>query len=173
MRSLLICLVFVLVSAFGAAQDKLVFTIEGRGEFTMTLDQKAAPKTCAQIIGLASRGFYDGQKFHRAIQKPKPFLVQVGDPASKNGSLEEDMNGGSGKKVPFEDGGLPCELGAVGLARNPDDKDSGDSQFFILLAASRFMNGKYTIFARITAGMDVVQKITVGDKISSVRVVKG
>jgi cyclophilin family peptidyl-prolyl cis-trans isomerase len=59
------------------------------------------------------------------------------------------------------------------LARNPDDKDSGDSQFFILLAASRFMNGKYTIFARITAGMDVVQKITVGDKISSVRVVKG
>ncbi len=173
MRSLLICLVFVLVSALSAAQDKLVFSIEGRGDFTMTLDQKAAPKTCAQILSLASKGFYDGQRFHRSIQKPKPFLVQVGDPASKSGVLEDEMNGGSGKKVAFEDSGLPCDLGAVGLARNPDDKDSGDSQFFVLLAPSRFMNGKYTIFAKITAGMDVVQKIAVGDKISSVRVVKG
>ena len=173
MRSLLICLVLVLVSAFSAAQDKLVFTIEGRGEFTMTLDQKAAPKTCAQIVSLVSKGFYDGQRFHRSIQKPKPFLVQVGDPASKSGAVDEEMTGGSGKKVPFEESGLPCDLGAVGLARNPDDKDSGDSQFFILLAPSRFMNGKYTVFAKITAGMDVVQKISVGDKISSVRVVKG
>ncbi len=173
MRSLLICLVLVLASAFSAAQDKLVFAIEGRGEFTMTLDQKAAPKTCAQILGLVSRGFYDGQRFHRSIQKPKPFLVQVGDPASKNGSVDEESNGGSGKKVPFEDSGLACDLGAVGLARNPDDKDSGDSQFFILLTPSRFMNGKYTVFAKITAGMDVVQRIAVGDKISSVRVVKG
>lgn len=173
MRSLLICLVLVLVSAFCAAQDKLVFAIEGRGEFTMTLDQKAAPKTCAQIVGLALKGFYDGQRFHRSIQKPKPFLVQVGDPASKNGSVDEEMTGGSGKKVPFEENSLACDLGAVGLARNPDDKDSGDSQFFILLAPSRFMNGKYTVFAKITAGMDVVQKIAIGDKISSVRVVKG
>lgn len=173
MRSLLICLVLVVVSAFSAAQDRLVFSIEGRGEFTMTLDQKAAPKTCAQILGLVSKGFYDGQRFHRSIQKPKPFLVQVGDPASRNGALEEEMNGGSGKKIPFEDSGLACDLGAVGLARNPDDKDSGDSQFFILLAPSRFMNGKYTVFAKITAGMDVVQKISVGDKITSVRVLKG
>lgn len=173
MRSLLICLVLVLLGGIAAAQDKLVFNVEGRGEFTMTLDQKAAPNTCAQMVRLASRGFYDGLKFHRSVQKPKPFLVQVGDPASKNGPLEDGMNGGSGNKIAFEDSGLPCDLGAVGLARDQEDKNSGDSQFFILLAPSRFMNGKYTVFAKITAGMDVVQKISVGDKITSVRVVKG
>jgi cyclophilin family peptidyl-prolyl cis-trans isomerase len=163
------------LSAMALAQDaKLIFKIENRGEFTITLNSKAAPKTCAHIQKLAERGFYDGLRFHRSEKQPRPFLVQVGDPDSKNGVEDgKAYRGGSGTKVPFEINDLQNELGAVGLASDPDNKNSGDSQMYILLSPARFLNGKYTVFGKITSGIETVQKIELGDKIVSVRVQKG
>lgn len=173
MRLLLLTLGVLATCAMSLAQEvKLIFAIEGKGEFTMSLNYKAAPKSCAQIQKLAETGFYNGQRFHRAVKTPKPFLVQVGDPASK-ATLDGSLLGGSGVKLPFEANDLNCDLGSVGIATQPGQKNSGDSQFFILLSQNRYLNGSYTIFAQITSGMDVVEKIAVGDKISGVRVVKG
>lgn len=169
----------VSVSVLGAAmvaqaQDRIVFKIENRGEFTMTLNRQAAPKTCAQILRLAESGFYDGMRFHRAERRPKPFLIQVGDPETKNGVADDKIyKGGSGKTLPFEANGLENELGAVGLATIPEENVPGDSQFYILLSPNRFLNGKYTVFAKITSGLDVIQKIEKGDRVVSAKVVKG
>jgi cyclophilin family peptidyl-prolyl cis-trans isomerase len=173
----LLCLVVLwVISVVTFAQEaKLVFSIEGKGEFTMTLNSKAAPKTCSHVLRLAENGFYNGLKFHRVSKKPKPFLVQVGDPETKNADLDENnpYRGGSGAKVPFEQNDLANDLGAVGLASDAEKNISGDSQFYILLAPAKFLNGKYTVFAQITSGMDVVQKIDRGDKISQVKIIKG
>lgn len=159
-------------SAF-AQEVKLTFKIENRGEFVMTLYPKAAPKTVAHIVNLAEKGFYDNQRFHRSEKKPRPYLVQVGDPATKD-SFDPDRayKGGTGARIPFELNDLQNDQGAVGLAREAEDKDSGDSQFYILLSSSRFLNGKFTVFGMITSGLDVVQKIDRGDKIVSVKVQK-
>lgn len=163
-----------LATVVAQAQDRIVFKIENRGEFTMTMNQKAAPKTCAQILRLAESGFYDGMRFHRAVRQPKPFLVQIGDPDSKNGVAEDKIyKGGSGKTLPFETNDLENDLGSVGLATIPEENIPGDSQFYILLSPNRFLNGKYTVFAKITSGLDVIQKIEKGDRVVSAKVVKG
>jgi cyclophilin family peptidyl-prolyl cis-trans isomerase len=78
-------------------------------------------------------------------------------------------SGGSGARVPYEDSGLPNDTGYVGLSTLPRDRDSGDSQFYILLGPSRFLDGQYTVFGRVTQGMDVVRSIQLGDRITSIR----
>jgi cyclophilin family peptidyl-prolyl cis-trans isomerase len=166
----------LLLSAFvsAMADTKITFTVEGKGEFVMSMNEKAAPKTCARIIQLAQSGFYNGLKFHRAEKKPRPYLVQVGDPATRNAAVnpEENYLGGSGQKLAYEESGLENVLGAVGLAGDSAKNNQGDSQFYILLSTSRFLNGKFTVFANITKGMDVVQSIDRGDKIVSAKVTR-
>lgn len=143
-------------------------TVEGKGSFTITLYTDKAPKTTAQIMKLAKGGFYDGQRFHLAIRSPKPFRIQVGDPASKGGDLSG--TGGSGNTVPYEETGLPNVVGAVGMGHEPDNKNSGDSQFYVLLGSARFLDGSYTVFGKVTDGMDVVEKIEKGDRIEKVTI---
>ncbi len=170
-----VSLVF-LVQAIAWAQDaRIVFKIEGKGEFTISLNTKAAPKTCAQIMGLADRGFYNGLRFHRAEKKPKPFLVQVGDPSTRNSDISSDSQyrGGSGGGIAKEESGLTNELGAVGLASIPEEGVLGDSQFYILLTPAKFLDGKYTVFGKVTSGMPVVQSIEKGDRIVSAKVFRG
>jgi cyclophilin family peptidyl-prolyl cis-trans isomerase len=167
-----ISLVFM-VHALALAQNRLVFKIENKGEFTITLNSKAAPKTCAHIEGLVERGFYNGLRFHRAEKKPKPFLVQVGDSNSRNSDVASDSHGGSGSGIAKEENDLPNDLGAVGLASIPEDNILGDSQFYILLSPSKFLDGKYTVFGKVSAGMSVVQSLEKGDRIVSARIVKG
>lgn len=169
-----LCLVFV-VNAIAFAQDaRIVFKIENKGEFTITLNTKAAPRTCAQIMNLANKGFYDGLKFHRAEKKPKPFLVQVGDPSTRNSDVSDGQyRGGSGSGIAKEESGLPNELGAVGLASIPEENILGDSQFYILLTPAKFLDGKYTVFGKVTSGMPVVQSIEKGDRIVSAKVIRG
>jgi cyclophilin family peptidyl-prolyl cis-trans isomerase len=156
------------MAALADADATMRITVEGRGSFTITLYTQKAPKTTAQIMKLAKSGFYDGQRFHLAIRSPRPYRIQVGDPASKNGDLSGQ--GGSGSKVGYEETGLPNIAGAVGLSHDPDDKNSGDSQFYVLLGSARFLDGSYTVFGKITDGMDVVEKIEKGDKIEKVTI---
>ena len=166
----------LLLAAFASARAetvKLVLSIEGRGDVTMQLLTDKAPKTCAQIERLANSGFYNGLRFHREERSPRPYLVEVGDPRSRTSLDASDLGSkGSGTPIPFEATDVPQEAGVVGLVRDLSDKNSGDSSFYILLAPARFLDAKYTAFARVISGMDVVTKIKRGDRIASAKIVR-
>lgn len=154
-----------------AGETVLKLEVEGRGDVYIKLHTKEAPKTTTQILKLAKNGFYDGQRFHRVESSPKPYLVQIGDPASKNGDLSG--NGGSGDKLKYEDSGFSNVVGAVGLARPKDDPAGGDSQFYILYDRASFLDGDYTVFGQVVAGMDVVKKVQKGDRVVRISVISG
>jgi len=122
------------------------------GSFTVKLDGKAAPKTVANFIKLANDGFYNGLTFHRIVAG---FMIQGGDPSG-------DGTGGPGYTIPAEIG-LKHTKGALAMARLGDavnpNKDSSGSQFYVTLEAQPFLDGQYTVFGYVTAGMDVVTKI--------------
>lgn len=136
-----------------AVVEKAVAKVEtSEGNFEITLDGKAAPKTVANFIKLSKQGFYNGLKFHRVIPN---FVVQGGDP-------EGTGLGGPGYTVPAEIG-LSHKLGAVAMARTDDSvnpqRASSGSQFYIALQDLPELDGKYTVFGYVTSGMSVVQKI--------------
>jgi peptidylprolyl isomerase len=124
------------------------------GRVTIALDPVAAPKTVAHIKELVKKGFYTNTPIHRVIPG---FMAQMGDPTGTGGGP------GSGTTVPAEFGPTPFERGTVGLART-EDPNSGDSQFFIMLAPNDYLNGKYAAFGKVTDGMDVVDKIKQGTR---------
>jgi len=116
-----------------------------------------APKHVARIKELARQGFYDGIVFHRVIDN---FMAQTGDPKG-NGT------GGSGQKIPaeFTPATNPAGAhvrGAVSMARS-SNINSGDSQFFIVLGDSDFLDGQYTYWGQVVSGMEFVDKIRRGD----------
>jgi peptidylprolyl isomerase len=102
---------------------------------------------------LVRRGFYDGIVFHRVIDG---FMAQTGDPKG-------DGTGGSGHKLKAEFSNEKHARGIVSMAR-ASDPDSADSQFFIMFADAPFLDGKYTIWGKVTSGMDYVDKIKKGDQ---------
>ena len=122
------------------------------GRVTIKLRPDLAPGHVARIKELAREGFYDGLLFHRVIEG---FMAQTGDPQG-NGT------GGSGKKLKAEFSREPFKRGTVGMAR-AQSPDSGDSQFFIMFAPGDFLNGKYTVWGEVTAGMEHVDKIKRGE----------
>lgn len=165
-------------AAWAPIQEKattMTLKIQGKGDVVITLYTKEAPKTTAHILGLAEKGFYDGLKFFRVMKEPKPFLVLFGDPQTKTKAIDDAAigTGGSGKRIAYEDSGKSNLKGAVGLSTLPRDKDSGDSQFYILLDDKPFLNGNYTVFGQVTSGMDVVSKVEVGDQVTSISIVRG
>lgn len=138
-----------------------IITMEKGGEIKIDFFPADAPKTVENFITLANKGFYDGLTFHRV---EPGFVVQGGDPKG-NGT------GGPGYKVKAEFNKNPHNRGAVAMARS-NDPDSAGSQFYIVLAPANFLDGKYTVFGTVTSGMDVVDKIRVGDKMKSVKIVE-
>lgn len=177
MRSVLIFISVLLITSFGFGQSYspkpgetvMKLDIEGRGEVAIVLHTKQAPKTTEHIIELIRQKFYDGLRFHRVDNVPRPYLVQVGDPASRGGDLL-GLTGSNGS-IPYEDTGFTNVAGAVGLARPIKEKDSGDSQFYILLDKSSFLDGKYTVFGMVVSGMEVLPKIQKGDRLTRVSVI--
>lgn len=150
--------------------------VEGRGTIVIRLNTKEAPRTTSHIMDLVRRGFYDGQRFHEVIKSPRPYLVRIGDPLSKDPTKLDDPRmgtGGSGKRIPLENSGLTHDTGAVGLATYRDDKSAGDSQFYVMLAPAKFLDGNYTVFGKVVAGMDVVNNVQKGDKVVTVRIQVG
>jgi len=130
------------------------------GTIAIELREDQAPKTSANFKKLVHEGFYDGTYFHRVIPG---FMIQGGDPNTKNATAEDDGTGGPGYTVPAEIG-LKHVRGAVATARLPDQvnpkKDSSGSQFFIDVAAQPSLDkGGYTVFGQVISGMDVVDKI--------------
>jgi cyclophilin family peptidyl-prolyl cis-trans isomerase len=131
-----------------------------QGTIVIQLDERSAPKTCANFKKLVKQGFYDGTYFHRVIPN---FMIQGGDPNSKNALPGDDGQGGPDYTIPAEIK-LPHVRGAVATARlgdaqNPTKASSG-SQFFIDLANLRSLDqGGYTVFGQVISGMETVDRI--------------
>ncbi|MBN2209281.1 MAG: peptidylprolyl isomerase [Candidatus Coatesbacteria bacterium] len=114
-----------------------------------------APKTVANFKKLASSGFYNGTTFHRVIPR---FVIQGGDPNSKDDDRANDGLGGPGWSIPAEFNNTEHARGVVSMARS-NQPDSAGSQFFICLERLPQLDQKYTAFAKVIHGMDVVDKI--------------
>jgi cyclophilin family peptidyl-prolyl cis-trans isomerase len=143
-----------------AADTDQVAVVETKfGKMVIEFYDKDAPKTVANFIKLAKDGYYNGTTFHRVIPG---FMIQGGDPNSKSGDRSTHGTGGPGYTVEAE---IKREhkRGTVATARlggpvNPEKRSSG-SQFFINVKDNGFLNGDYTVFGNVVAGMDVADKI--------------
>lgn len=129
-----------------------------RGPIQVQLEPEKAPLTVANFANLARRGFYDGLNFHRVIND---FMVQGGCPQGTG-------TGGPGYRFEDETGnGLSHERGVLSMA-NAGPGTNG-SQFFITHVPCPWLDGKHTVFGKVTEGMDVVDSIKQGDTIKSVK----
>ena len=130
------------------------------GSFTILLDQKSAPVTVNNFVYLSQHKYYDGLIFHRRVDG---FVIQGGDPLGKG-------TGGPVYKLPDETNPSPWTTGSVAMASSPAGING--SQFFVTLADAPFLatNGKYNHFGTVTSGMDVVQKVQVGDKMQTIEI---
>lgn len=125
------------------------------GDITLELFTKNAPKTVENFVKLSREGFYDGVKFHRVI---KGFMIQGGDPKSKDDDRADDGTGGPGYVFPDEINQHKIVRGALAMA-NAGPNTNG-SQFFIVTAeAASWLDGRHTVFGQVIGGMDVVFEI--------------
>jgi peptidylprolyl isomerase len=121
-----------------------------KGRIVLKLRTDLAPKHAERIKQLAREDYYNNVPFHRVMDG---FMAQTGD--------GQNFNGTGGSKYPnlkAEFTATPFKRGVVGMARAASE-DSANSQFFIILAESSFLNGKYTVVGEVVSGMDVVDKI--------------
>lgn len=122
--------------------------------------EDAAPQTVANFKELVNRHYYDGMRFHRIFPDR---LLQTGDPKSRHGESERSGTGGPGYTLPAEIR-LKHDKGAVAASRLPDainpTKASNGSQFYVCLEPLPELNGQYTVFGRVTEGLDVLQDIS-------------
>jgi peptidyl-prolyl cis-trans isomerase B (cyclophilin B) len=107
------------------------------------------------FLDLAQKGFYNGTTFHRVIPQ---FMIQGGDPNSKNPDRSSHGMGGPGYKVKAEFNSKPHKRGVVSMAR-ANDPDSAGSQFFICVADSHFLDWQYTAFGEVVSGMEVADAV--------------
>ena len=123
-----------------------------------------APAHCERMKDLARAGEYDNVAFHRVIDG---FMAQTGD--VEHGDMEDDFNirragtGGSDRPdLPAEFSRIPHDRGTLGAARS-QNPNSANSQFFINFKENSFLNGQYTVYGRVIAGMEYVDKIARGE----------
>ncbi len=123
-----------------------------KGDIALSLYPNDAPKTVANFIQKAKSGFYDNLTFHRV----EDWVIQGGDPKG---------NGRGGGNIPTELNDKPFVVGSLGVARGADIRISNDAQFFITKTDASWLNSQYTNLGIVTRGIDVVNKIEIGDKI--------
>jgi peptidyl-prolyl cis-trans isomerase B (cyclophilin B) len=162
-----------------------------------------APITAGNFVDLVNRGVYNGLSFHRVVRDPQPFVVQGGDPQSKNPNVPSNQLGtgsfidpatGQPRYIPLEIEPANAEdpvygqtLETAGITEAPKLRhtrgavamarsnvpDSASSQFYIALADLNFLDGSYAVFGYVTEGMDIVDQIRQGDRIEAARVISG
>jgi len=129
------------------------------GEIVIRFYEDEAPRHAENFKNLARKGFYDGTTFHRVIPT---FIIQGGDPLSKDEDRSNDGSGGPGYTLPAEIY-HPHRRGSVAAARSPDEvnpeRRSSGSQFYICVAPVPQLDGQYTVFAEVVRGMVVVDRI--------------
>ena len=174
-RSAIVVVACALIAAPAAAQTAktspgagpVVVLETSKGTIEFETYPNEAPKTVAHILALVKRNFYNGIRVHRVVPK---FVVQFGDPQTRD-MTKKDMWGrgpgaGSGKPIGVAEINPKRThvLGAVAMA-HAGDAAKADSQMYITLAPVPRLNADYTVFGKVISGMDVVQKIEVGDVI--------
>jgi peptidylprolyl isomerase len=127
-----------------------------RGDFTFDLLPDIALEHVNSFVFLARDEFYNGTVFHRIVPG---FVAQGGDPTGTG-------TGGPGYTVPLEASKEPFGRGAIGMARSQDPNSAG-SQWFVTLGDAPHLNGQYTVFGRVTEGMEVVDQLQMGDAIET------
>jgi len=145
------------------AAGPVVVIETSKGTMTIETYPSEAPKTVENFLALVKSNFYNRQHFHRA----ESFVIQVGDPDSKDLAKKDSWGRrGNGKPVGVAEISkkLKHKKGAVGMA-HAGDPAKADSQFYITRLAGKIPEGKYAIFGQVTSGMDVVDKIEVGDTV--------
>jgi peptidyl-prolyl cis-trans isomerase B (cyclophilin B) len=125
------------------------------GEIELKFFPETAPGHVNNLIELAKKGFYDGTTFHRIIPG---FMIQGGDPNSKNHDKSGHGMGGPGYTIKAEFNDKPHKKGTLSMARS-GHPDSAGSQFFICVADAAFLNGQYTVFGEVISGMEIADKI--------------
>jgi peptidyl-prolyl cis-trans isomerase B (cyclophilin B) len=159
----------VLFGCFLRAQSPgpVIVVETARGTFEFETYPNEAPKTVAHVVDLVKRGFYDGQRVHRALPG---FVVQWGDPRSRDLSREADWGRGAeaSSGTPVGAAEMPRKRlntrGAVALA-HPGNPALADSQIYVALEDRPELNGRYTVFGRVTSGEDVPGRLERGDQI--------
>jgi len=126
-----------------------------QGDIVLRFFPDVAPNHVKNFITLAANGVYDGVKFHRVIPD---FMIQGGDPNSKDDDRSNDGIGGAGDGVKAEFSDLPHRRGVLSMARG-GNPDSARSQFFICVKDTPFLDGKYSAFGMVVEGMEVVDVI--------------
>jgi peptidylprolyl isomerase len=138
-------------------RNPLVNVATSQGTFTFKLLPDESPFTCINFATLIKKKFFDGRSFHRVVPN---FVIQGGDPRG-------DGWGGPGYSIRSEFGNEHYEAGMVGVASS--GKDTEGCQWFVTHSKTPHLDGRYTIFGRIVSGMEVVNRIQVGDKIARMR----
>ena len=154
-------------SDYKAAEDmkldpnkRYAVTIEtNKGVIKCELYPRLAPKHVNSFVFLACQGYFDGLTFHRYVPG---FVIQGGDPRG-------DGTGGPGYRLPAEFNATKHVPGVLSMARTNDPNSAG-SQFFIMLGTHPHLDGQYTVFGKVTEGMDVVQEIRARDPMMRVTV---
>ena len=125
------------------------------GNIELIFFPEVAPNHVNNFLELAKKGFYDGTIFHRVIPG---FMIQGGDPNSKDQDKSKHGMGGPGYMVKAEFNEKPHKRGTLSMARS-SNPDSAGSQFFICVADSPFLDKQYTVFGEVVSGMEVVDEI--------------
>jgi peptidyl-prolyl cis-trans isomerase B (cyclophilin B) len=125
------------------------------GDVTLKFFPDVAPIHVNSFIELSKKGFYNGTTFHRIVPN---FVIQGGDPNSKDPDRSKHGTGGPGYNLKAEFNKKLHKRGILSMARSAHP-DSAGSQFFICVADAPFLDGKYTAFGEVEKGMDVVDKI--------------
>ena len=148
----------------GGAKKEVAVIKTDMGTIVFEFWPQVAPKMVANFKELAKSKFYDGTTFHRVING---FMIQGGDPLSKDNDPNNDGTGSGPRKMPAEFSADPKYShvrGIVSTARGGNDINSGSCQFFIVQKDSKFLDNQYTAFGKVLEGMDVVDKISLVPK---------
>ena len=125
------------------------------GNMELQFFPDVAPNHVKNFIDLAKKGFYDGTIFHRVIPG---FMIQGGDPNTKNPDRSKHGTGGPGYSLKAEFNDKPHKRGTLSMARAADPNRAG-SQFFICVAPASFLDKQYTVFGEVVSGMEAADKI--------------
>ncbi|MBU3925983.1 peptidylprolyl isomerase [Patescibacteria group bacterium] len=125
------------------------------GQIKLELFSNDAPKTIENFVNLAKSGFYKNTKFHRVI---KDFMIQGGDPNSKNDDWSDDGRGGPGYVFDDEINSYKVVRGVIAMA-NAGPNTNGSQFFIVTTGTAPWLDGLHTVFGKVIEGMDVVDKI--------------
>ncbi len=141
--------------------------LTSKGPIELVLFEDQAPNTVANFISLAETGYYDGTRFHRVLAK---FMAQGGDPYSREGASGQAGTGGPGYTIKDEHTGEDIRkhfAGSLSMAKT-SAPDTGGSQFFLTHLPTPHLNGRHTVFGRITDGLDIARLIEQNDDIVTI-----